>query len=156
MKLRLTTATIVIVAILTLATGAGTSTVMAQNLLLPNIVDVVDQEGSSVVSVVAEVVTRGAFGRETRNFQSGTGIVLDAQGHILTNNHVISGASNVTVTTLDSRQLEATIVGGDRFTDVAVLKVEGTDLRPAALGDSSELRVGEWVIAIGNALALEG
>ncbi|MFQ5796632.1 MAG: S1C family serine protease [Candidatus Bipolaricaulia bacterium] len=156
MKSQLTTVVIVIAAILTLATGTGTSTVMAQNLLLPNIVDVVDQEGSSVVSVVAEVVTRGAFGRETQGFQSGTGIVMDDQGHILTNNHVIAGASNVTVTTLDGRQLEATIVGGDSSVDVAVLKVEKADLQPAALGDSSELRVGEWVIAIGNALALEG
>jgi S1-C subfamily serine protease len=107
-----------------------------------------------VVSVLAEVVTRGFFG-DIVEHQSGTGVVLDAQGYILTNNHVIEDARWVSVTLDDGRELDAEVVGADMLTDLAVLKVEG-GLPGLPIGDSEALRVGDWVIAIGNALALPG
>ena len=84
----------------------------------------------------------------------GSGVIVSADGYILTNNHVVAGADEVTVTTSDSRQLRAKIVGTDRATDVAVLKVEAKDLVPAPLGDSEALEVGDWVMAIGSPLGL--
>ena len=88
----------------------------------------------------------------------GSGIILDAKGHILTNNHVVSGAQNntVTVTLTDGRIFSATIVGTDTTTDLAVivLKNPPSDLSPAALGDSSTVVVGDPVMAVGNPLGL--
>ncbi|MFM7071467.1 MAG: DegQ family serine endoprotease [Planctomycetota bacterium] len=82
----------------------------------------------------------------------GSGVIVTADGLILTNNHVVAGADEVTVTTSDSRQLRAKIVGADRATDVAVLKVDANDLVPAPLGNSDSLEVGDWVMAIGSPL----
>ena len=106
--------------------------------------------------MVAQVMEQGPFGMVIPRFASGSGVIIDAKGYILTNNHVIQEATSVTVTLDDSRQLDARVIGADRLSDLAVLKVDG-ELFPAAdLADVSELRVGDWVIAIGNALALEG
>lgn len=82
----------------------------------------------------------------------GSGVIVTADGYILTNNHVIEGADTVSVHTWDDRKLTATVVGTDPKTDIAVLKVAGTALKPIAIGDSDKLRVGEWVIAIGSPL----
>ena len=129
---------------------------------LPNIADMVQRVKPSVVAIVSEFGTRDLFGREGSTFGTGTGIIFDDQGHILTNNHVIADpttgyrAKKVMVTTSDYRQLEASIIGGDLFTDVAIIKIDATNLQTSTFGDSSKLRVGEWVVAIGNALALEG
>lgn len=135
---------------------------LGAGLHLPNIADMVERVKPSVVAIVSEFVTRDFFGRPISTFGKGTGIILDDQGHILTNNHVIvdpttgSKAKKVMVTTSDDRQLVASIIGGDLFTDVAVIEINSTNLQASTFGDSSNLRVGEWVVAIGNALALEG
>jgi len=86
----------------------------------------------------------------------GSGVIYDAQGHILTNNHVISGAQQLQVSLPDRRSFPATLVGADPQTDLAVVQIQGDDLPVAALGDSGQLEVGDWVVAIGNALALPG
>jgi len=86
---------------------------------------------------------------------SGSGFIVSSDGYILTNNHVIEGASDVTVRLLDGRSFPATIVGSDKDTDVGVLKIDATGLTPAALGSSANARVGEWVLAIGNPLGEE-
>lgn len=83
---------------------------------------------------------------------SGSGFIIDQRGHILTNNHVIRGASEITVTLNDDRQFKATVVGTDPETDVAVIKISGDNLPVLPLGDSTNLRVGDWAIAIGNPL----
>jgi serine protease Do len=83
---------------------------------------------------------------------SGSGFVVSSDGYILTNNHVVEGATKVTVRLLDRRQFSAKVVGTDPNTDVAVLKIEAKDLHPVALGNSDTTRVGEWVLAIGNPL----
>jgi serine protease Do len=86
---------------------------------------------------------------------AGTGFIIDAEGHILTNNHVIERAERIAVKLADGRTMRATVVGTDPATDIALIKVDGARLPAAPLGDSDELRVGEWVCAIGNPLAWE-
>ena len=87
---------------------------------------------------------------------SGSGVIVDPAGYILTNNHVIENAQDITVRLSDSRKFTATLVGRDPKTDLAVLKVEAPAPLPAAsLGDSERLRVGQWVVAIGNPFGLD-
>ena len=82
---------------------------------------------------------------------AGSGVIVDAkQGYILTNHHVVENANKITVTLLDNRSLAARIVGSDKGSDIAVLKVDGDGLTSMPFGDSSRLRVGDYVVAIGN------
>ncbi len=86
---------------------------------------------------------------------SGTGFIVSKDGFILTNNHVVADADKVTVTLLDKRMFDARVVGRDPTTDVAVIKIDGSNLPVATLGDDNVARVGQWVIAIGNPLGLD-
>jgi len=85
----------------------------------------------------------------------GSGIVFDASGHIVTNNHVVSGASSWTVTTSSGTRYQARLVGSFPADDLAVIKISGSHLQPATFADSSKLRVGDLAIAIGNPLGLQ-
>jgi S1-C subfamily serine protease len=85
----------------------------------------------------------------------GSGIVFDASGHIVTNNHVVSGASSWTVTTSSGARYQARLVGSFPADDLAVIKISGSHLQPASFADSSKLRVGDLAIAIGNPLGLQ-
>ena len=124
-------------------------------LQLPNIADTVEQVRPAVVSILAEIVTSGFFGPSS-SFGSGTGIIFDPQGLVLTNHHVIAGSENIIVTLDDGSQLEAELVGTDLLSDLAVLRIPGGEYPFLPVGRDVKLRVGEWVIAIGNALALPG
>jgi len=93
---------------------------------------------------------RGRQPRERRVESVGTGFFFDDQGHILTNNHVIENAHEIAVSLPDGRTLDVEIVGQDTITDLAVLRAEREDVPSAPLGDSDDLHIGEWVIAIGN------
>ena len=86
---------------------------------------------------------------------TGSGFILDANGTILTNAHVIEGADEVTVTLKDGRELRGEVLGEDPLTDVAVIKVEASELPTVSIGNSDSLRSGEWAIAIGNPLGLD-
>lgn len=86
----------------------------------------------------------------------GSGVIYDPQGYILTNNHVVEGAQKLLVSLPDGRSFEAKVVGADSQTDLAVVQISGENLPLATLGDSDQLAVGDWVVAIGNALALPG
>lgn len=87
---------------------------------------------------------------------NGSGVILSADGQVLTNNHVIQGADQIVVTLRDGRKFDATVVGRDPMTDLAILKLKNaSNLTPAKLGDSSKLRPGEWVIAVGSPLGFD-
>jgi len=86
---------------------------------------------------------------------SGSGVIIRPDGYIVTNNHVVSGASKIQVTLNNNQQYEATVVGTDPATDVAIIKVDATDLPSIPLGDSDALRLGEWVLAIGSPLGAQ-
>lgn len=83
----------------------------------------------------------------------GSGVIISADGYILTNNHVVENASSVQVSLTDKRHYDATVVGTDPLTDLAVIKVDAKDLPAAYLGESDNVKVGEWVMAIGNPLS---
>ena len=86
---------------------------------------------------------------------SGSGVIIRPDGYIVTNNHVVSGASKIQVTLNNNQQYDATVVGTDPATDVAIIKVDATDLPTIPLGDSDALRLGEWVLAIGSPLGVQ-
>lgn len=94
-------------------------------------------------------------GEEPARRGVGSGFVLSADGYVMTNAHVVEGADEVLVTLTDKRELKARIVGADKRTDVAVVKIDATDLPFVKIGDVSKLRVGEWVLAIGSPFGLE-
>src|SRR5262245_32004602 len=85
---------------------------------------------------------------------SGSGFLVDASGHILTNNHVVSNADDINVTLNDRRSFKAKVVGSDPESDVAVIQIQGDHLPYLQLGDSDKIRVGDWAIAIGNPLSM--
>ncbi|HEY4756882.1 MAG TPA: trypsin-like peptidase domain-containing protein, partial [Ignavibacteriaceae bacterium] len=85
---------------------------------------------------------------------SGSGIIISDDGYIATNNHVVENATKVTVGMSDKRTFDAKVVGTDPLTDLAVIKIDGKNLPTAYLGNSDDLKVGQWVMAIGNPLAL--
>ncbi len=115
----------------------------------------VEKLSESIVSVSSMRLERRFFGIIPLEGQ-GSGIILDRKGLIVTNNHVIDGASQVNVSLKDGRIFTGEVVGADEATDVAVIRLEADDLPAAELGDSEALRVGQFVLAIGNALALPG
>lgn len=92
--------------------------------------------------------------REFKQQGLGSGVIVDEAGYILTNNHVVEGADEIKVILGDKREFEGKIIGADSQSDVAVIKIEGDNLVAARLGDSEELNVGNWAIAIGNPFGL--
>jgi serine protease Do len=94
--------------------------------------------------------------REFRRFGLGSGVVIDGRGYILTNEHVVADADKITVTMTDGRELTGIVKGKDPRSDIAVIKVDGKQLPVVELGDSSGLKTGQWVVALGNPLGLAG
>src|SRR5207237_9722430 len=124
--------------------------------------DIYRRDAPGVVNVKAEIVQRvqspfDLFPQSQQGEASGSGFVLDKDGYILTNAHVIEGASQVTVSFEDKKTENATVVGKDSSTDLALLKVDvgGLALKPLTLGDSSHVQVGDPPLAIGNPFALD-
>lgn len=91
-----------------------------------------------------------------RETATGSGVIVGSDGTIVTNNHVVAGASEVRVRLSDKRSFKAKVVGTDPRSDIAVLKITADNLQPVALGDSSKIEVGQWVVAIGNPLGYDG
>ena len=139
--------------------GSGSAEVVAVTLRnatdLPT-TEIVKILAPSVVDIATEIAGVQTFNSPILPSGAGTGIVLDLDGHVLTNNHVIEDAERISVTLHDGSNYPAEVVGLDRTTDLAVIKIDAENLQPAVLGDSSELLVGEDVIAIGHALDLSG
>lgn len=107
----------------------------------------------TVVEIVTEsVVTSSLWGGSYVTSGAGSGVIISADGLIITNNHVVSGAENIIVTTKDGAEYEAELIGTDSDSDIAVIKVDATNLPFALIGNSDEISVGQEVIAVGNPL----
>jgi serine protease Do len=120
--------------------------------VIPDFVSVIASIRPSVVAINTTVpgldVLNGNFSQEG----AGSGWIIDASGLIVTNNHVVEGAQNISVTLEDGRNFPAEVVRTDTVSDMAVIKINAPDLKAAKVGDSSKLRVGDWVTAMGNSL----
>jgi serine protease Do len=132
-----------------------------QSIRRTPIVGIVEKVAPAVVNISAEAIVRapdpffGDFFAQRRRVESlGSGFVVEQNGVVVTNAHVIEGSSRILVTTADGQELEAEVLGLDRDTDIAVLKVDARDLASVHLGNSSDLLVGETVVALGNPLGL--
>lgn len=133
---------------------------------LPNFVSAAESSVQSVVHVTTKVVTTqvqrdpffeffygpGAGGREFKQYGSGSGsgVIVSRDGYIVTNNHVIANASEIEVILNDNTKYTAKVVGTDPSTDLAVIKIDAVDLKPMIIGNSDDLKIGEWVLAVGN------
>lgn len=134
--------------------------------LAPNFIEASESSINSVVHVTTKVVQTsfqrdpfqeffygpGAGGQEYKQYGagSGSGVIISSEGYIVTNNHVIENASEIEVILNDNSKYTAKLVGADPSTDIAVLKIEGSSFQPIPLGNSDELHIGEWVLAVGN------
>ena len=107
---------------------------------------------NSVVSINVSATSTNNFGQTVETAASGTGFFITEDGYILTNHHVVSGASSVKVTLYSGETYDATVIGSDEDYDIAVLKIDVTGATPVVLGDSSKLAIGESVAAVGNPL----
>jgi serine protease Do len=123
--------------------------------ILPSLSELVEKVRPAVASIDVESVTRGIFFDFTDQ-GAGTGIVVRPDGYIVTNFHVVQDASRIRVVLPDGKSYDAQVVGLDIVTDLAILKIAAQGLPTATFGDSDALKVGDWVLALGNALALKG
>ncbi|MCK9356242.1 MAG: trypsin-like peptidase domain-containing protein [Dehalococcoidia bacterium] len=121
---------------------------------LPSIADVVAKVKPSVVAINTEAVAYDMFNRPRTEMGAGSGWIISADGYIVTNNHVVEGATVVTVTLDDGTNYEAGPVFTDPLTDLAVVKIAADGLPVAETGDATALRVGDVVVAIGNSLGM--
>jgi len=154
------------------------STAVAQSRGLPDFTELAEKQGAAVVNISTTQVTRssqmspfpfdendpafeffkrfiprhpgGAAPREFENKSLGSGFIVSGDGFILTNAHVVDGADEVTVRLTDKREFKAKIIGADKRTDVALIRIEASGLPAVKLGDPPQLKVGEWVVAIGS------
>lgn len=141
----------------TTATAQGaTSTARSTSSDTNAIASLVAAVRPSVVSIHDSVAQQDIFGQTVEGQAAGTGWVLSADGFIITNDHVIDGATDISVNFSDGTSARATVVGADPNADLAVLKVDRTGLVPLPEGSSGSMQVGDQVVAIGNALDLSG
>ena len=132
------------------ASAVSVKSVDGQTLMTP--AEVYASTVNSVVSINCSAVSTNIFGQKVESASSGSGFVITQDGYIVTNQHVVSGASSVNVTLYNGDTYPATVVGGDSDYDVAVLKIEATGLQAVTLGKSADVNVGDTVMAIGNPL----
>ena len=172
----------IVVALATTMFAAGPVAGQARAGLLPDFTDLYEKQGPAVVSIdVTQRVRRGPRtpelseddpfyeffrrfgpiprgGGPQRDFEAqsaGSGFIVSADGYIVTNAHVVDSADEVRVRLTDRREFIAKVVGSDKRTDVAVIKIDATNLPRVAIGDPEKLKVGEWVVAIGKPFGLE-
>jgi serine protease Do len=132
-------------------TGTPTPTSIQETGTL-TIPEVITRVKPSVVSINVEITAYDMFNRPVKEEGAGSGWIIEEDGYIVTNNHVVENADNVTVTLDDGRIFQAETVKTDALTDLAVVKIGATGLSAVSVGDSSELEIGDGVVAIGNAL----
>ncbi len=165
-----------------LSLGAFSHAALAQTRGLPDFVELAEKQSPSVVNISTvqngrgkatngfpmdpadpayEIFRRffpqppGGMQQQPENRSLGSGFIISADGYVMTNAHVIDGADEVNVKLLDKREFRAKVIGADKRTDVALLKIEANGLPAARLGDSNALKPGEWVVAIGSPFGFE-
>lgn len=121
-----------------------------------NVIDVAALSSNSVVEITTEVMVTGTFMQQAISNGAGSGVIITTDGYIVTNNHVIADATKISVRLKDGTSYNATLIGTDQKTDIALLKINATKLQAAVFGDSSTMKVGETVVAIGNPLGQLG
>ncbi len=136
------------------AAGMATS-VPSVPMALPDFSQITAQYGPAVVNISVRGTTRVSGESPTARHGQGSGFIVSADGIILTNAHVVRDAKEVTVKLTDRREFIAKVLGADAKTDVAVLKIDANNLPVVAMGKTSDLRVGEWVLAIGSPFGFE-
>ncbi len=131
-----------------------TPSVSDNTLALPSIADVVAKVMPSVAAINVEVVTLSFFNQPITQQGAGSGWIVDKNGIIVTNNHVVQDAQTVTVTLNDERtfKVDPKSIYTDPLSDLAILKIDASNLPALKVGDSTKLRIGDWVVAIGNSL----
>jgi len=123
---------------------------------LPSIAEIVERVTPAVVYISVEYIEFSFF-TQYLTTKSGSGVLLSSDGYILTNNHVVEDARNIEVLLPDDdHTYQAELIGTDLLSDLAVIKIEGQNFPTVSFADTSKLRIGDWVIAVGNALGLEG
>ena len=117
-----------------------------------NVKEIAKIASVSVVEIQTETVSTSTFFQQAISSGAGSGVILSSDGYVVSNHHVIEGANKIRVTTSDGTSYDAILIGSDAATDLAVLKIEATNLKAATLGTSSTLEVGDNAVAIGNPL----
>lgn len=117
-----------------------------------SISDIASMNSNSVVEITISTTTTNMFLGNYTSTGSGSGVIISSDGYILTNNHVIAGAEKINIRLHDGTEYEATVVGSDSRTDIGIIKVEATNLKPVTIGNSANLIVGEKAVVIGNPL----
>ncbi len=142
----------------TTTNSVGSTSAPSQVALENSIINVVNKVKPAVVEITNEQTSVSQLSQPIP-VGTGSGFIYDNQGHILTNNHVVNGAQSLVVTLPDGRTFKGNdvkVVGTDPLTDLAVLQITGPNLPVIQVGDSSQMQVGQWVVAVGYALGLEG
>jgi S1-C subfamily serine protease len=130
-----------------------TSTSSVTSDYLPNFASVIKLVRPSVVAINTKVTSQSIFGGTYTQEGAGSGWIIDSSGLIVTNNHVVEGTSDITVSLEDGRTFAADTVRTDSVSDLAMIQIKADNLPPALkIGDSSAIQVGDWVVAIGNSL----
>jgi serine protease Do len=175
-------ATVLALLFATLATVAAPAVAQGRAGGLPDFTELYDKQGPAVVSIDVTQKSkrthgpelaeddpfyeffrrfgqiprpRGAPERELEQQSVGSGFIISSDGYLITNAHVVDGADEVSVKLTDRREFKAKVIGADKRTDIALLKIEAKDLPKVTIGDPEKLRVGEWVVAIGKPFGLE-
>lgn len=135
---------------------AVTDSSSSENGSALSVSDVASLTSATVVEITTETVTTDSWMQQYVTNGAGSGVIISQDGYIITNNHVIDGASKITVRLKNGTEYTASLIGTDSKTDLALLKIKAADLTTAVLGDSDRLRVGDSAIAIGNPLGKLG
>ncbi len=138
--------------------GTSPATTVGAKHTEKTISEVAEVISPSVVEIFTEVTMNsyGFFGGTYTSQAAGSGVILSADGYIITNNHVLADANSITVRTYDGTEYEATVIGSDSKSDIGVIKIEANDLTPAVIGDSSLIKAGDTAIVVGNPLGTLG
>ena len=155
-RVAIITASLALVACIGIGGGFLGSKLAGSSVTPTSTQEVAEKAANSVVEITTESVVSGQYMQQYVSTGAGSGVIISKDGYIITNNHVIDGASNITVTLKNGKSYTAKLIGKDNQVDVALLKIEETGLSPVTFGDSDNLKVGETAVAIGNPLGKLG